>query len=95
MSDKFFCYSCRNTLTSNDYSRRDTCSSCGLDTRVCLNCIHHDLSYYNECKENQADRVIEKDKSNFCDYFKASSNKKGSSNKSSLIDKANSIFKKN
>jgi hypothetical protein len=24
----------------------------------------------NECRENQADRVVEKERSNFCDYFR-------------------------
>jgi hypothetical protein len=37
--------------------------------RVCLNCNHHDRSAYNECREPQAERVLDKDRRNQCDYF--------------------------
>jgi hypothetical protein len=37
-----------------------------------LNCIFYDRSRYNECGESNADRVVDKEKGNFCDYFKPS-----------------------
>ena len=49
--------------------RKDVCPSCGSDLRCCLNCTFHALGTYNECKEPQAERVVEKERSNFCDYF--------------------------
>jgi hypothetical protein len=49
--------------------RRDSCSSCDADLHVCLNCKHYDTSAYNLCREPQADRVLDKDRSNYCDYF--------------------------
>lgn len=63
------CWNCQNTLSLLDFSRGDSCRKCGKDTRVCKNCKHYDPSAYNECHETQADRVVEKERSNFCDYF--------------------------
>tara|TARA_Y100001970_G_scaffold125403_1_gene155155 strand:+ start:213 stop:482 length:270 start_codon:yes stop_codon:yes gene_type:complete len=37
---------------------------------VCLNCKFWDLDYSNQCRENQAELVREKDKANFCEYYK-------------------------
>lgn len=34
-----------------------------------MNCVHYDSTAYNECQENQADRVLDKTRSNFCEYF--------------------------
>ena len=50
-------------------SRRESCSRCGAELRCCLNCGFHDRSAYNECREPSAERVVDKDRSNFCDYF--------------------------
>jgi hypothetical protein len=36
---------------------------------VCLNCRFFDVRAYNQCREPQAERVTEKDKANFCEYF--------------------------
>jgi hypothetical protein len=37
---------------------------------VCLNCTFYDESRANQCFEPQAERVKEKDRSNYCDYFR-------------------------
>ncbi|MBF0341324.1 MAG: hypothetical protein HQL95_10245 [Magnetococcales bacterium] len=41
------------------------------DTRVCLNCRFHDPGSYNECRETVAERIVDKDKANFCEEFKS------------------------
>ena len=68
----YFCFKCSKQLEldiSKKVGRRDDCPSCGQDLHVCLNCKHYDRSVYNECHESQAERVLDKDRSNFCDYF--------------------------
>lgn len=57
-------------------------------------CEFYDPKHYNECKESMADRITEKEKKNFCDYFKLS--EKAGTNKAALsaIDLANALFKK-
>ena len=49
--------------------RAACCERCGADLRCCLNCRFHESSAYNECLEPSAERVLEKDRANFCDYF--------------------------
>lgn len=49
--------------------RKETCPFCGADLRCCLNCRFYDERIYNQCRETQAERVLDKDRSNFCDYF--------------------------
>ena len=64
------CFKCGELLDPAFTGRRDECSGCRADVHVCKNCQHYDSAVYNECREPQADRVLEKDRSNFCDYFK-------------------------
>ena len=49
--------------------RRDTCPRCGIDLHACQQCRFYDVRVYNECHEPQAERVLDKARSNFCDYF--------------------------
>ena len=50
-------------------SRSDTCPHCSRDLHCCLQCQFYDSGSYNECKEVMAERVVDKDRANFCDYF--------------------------
>ena len=64
------CHKCLKDLEiKTPVGRKDACPSCGSDLRCCLNCIFHEPGAYNECREPQAERVVEKERSNFCDYF--------------------------
>ena len=63
------CFSCGKAGDYEKVGRRDSCASCGAELHVCVNCKFYDKSAYNECREPQADRVLEKNRSNFCDYF--------------------------
>lgn len=57
-----------NSLEGN-IGRNEVCSSCGADLRTCINCGHYDPGRYNSCREPQAERVVDKEKRNFCDFF--------------------------
>ena len=50
-------------------SRNDVCPSCGRDLHCCLQCKYYDQGAYNECKEVLAERVVDKEKANLCEYF--------------------------
>jgi len=64
------CCSCGFQLDGRDKpGRADTCPACDADVHCCRNCDFYDSGSYNECRESQAERVLEKDRSNFCDYF--------------------------
>lgn len=90
------CWYCHSQLEHLDYGRADTCKKCGRDTRVCKNCEFYDKNYNNECRESQADRTTEKEKSNFCDYFKPTSKVSGSAGaeRTALKSAAEALFKK-
>lgn len=49
--------------------RRDTCPRCNADLRSCRNCRLHDRRLSNECREPEAERVVDKARGNFCEYF--------------------------
>ncbi len=90
------CFQCEKSLNFTDrIGIREECSHCGADVHVCRNCQHYDPSAYNECREPQAERVLEKDRSNRCDYFTPSSAKgKTRDAKQDLLQAAEALFKK-
>lgn len=49
--------------------RRDTCLSCGADLHCCLNCEFYEPTHHNQCRETEAERQVDKQVGNFCDYF--------------------------
>jgi hypothetical protein len=64
------CHACLKALEiKTPVGRREGCPCCGSDLHCCLNCAFHEKGAYNECREPQAERVIEKVRSNFCDFF--------------------------
>ena len=66
------CYQCNKELDflrGDKIMRRDTCSHCFAELRCCKMCKYYDPSAYNECREPIADRILEKSKANFCEYF--------------------------
>jgi hypothetical protein len=64
------CHACAADLEIElPVGRAARCPRCGADLRCCLNCRFHDISSYNDCAEPMAERVVEKDRANFCDYF--------------------------
>lgn len=90
------CYRCGRTLSANDLGRQETCAGCGFDSRVCKNCRHYDPSSNNECREEQAGRQVEKEKSNFCEWFqpRAGAGGSGTPAKDSLKSAADALFGK-
>lgn len=64
------CYSCKKqVMAAEKPGRSEACPQCGADLRCCRNCRFYDVKAYNQCRETQAERVLEKDRGNFCDYF--------------------------
>jgi hypothetical protein len=71
MSDEIIgkCWHCGADLTKVDYGRETACLACGKATHVCLNCRHYARGRPNDCLEPLVERVLDKTRSNFCDYF--------------------------
>ncbi|MBF0423632.1 MAG: hypothetical protein HQL73_11645, partial [Magnetococcales bacterium] len=64
------CWKCQTTLEKSSFSRSETCIGCGYSVRVCKNCLYYDPRAYNACREPQSERVVDKEKATFCDFFK-------------------------
>jgi len=79
-----------------DYGRADICKKCGRDTKTCKGCVFYDPSANNQCREPQAERVIEKERSNFCDYFRPAGGpgQNPSTSRDSLKSAADALFRK-
>ena len=70
------CFKCQHQWSYEGVlGRRDDCPSCSWDAHVCKNCQHYAPNFHHECRENQADYVQEKERSNYCDYFLANGQK--------------------
>lgn len=91
------CYSCKNELefeTNSSISRSEECPQCYANIRCCKMCKFYDQSAYNECREPSADRILEKEKSNFCDYFQIGSGSDENDAQKDALAAANALFKK-
>jgi hypothetical protein len=45
------------------------CPQCDRPLHVCRDCSLYDPAYNNQCRETMAERVVDKERSNFCEYF--------------------------
>lgn len=50
--------------------RNESCPNCGRDLRICLNCQFYAPGRQHDCSEHIEEGVKEKDRGNFCDWFK-------------------------
>lgn len=58
-------------------------------------CQFYDISCYNECREPTADRITDKEKANFCDFFKLGDGTDSNLEKQkSALSAADALFKK-
>ena len=64
------CARCGTDLPAPPWSRRDACGKCGADLHACVQCAFYAPGSYNDCSEPQADRVVDKERANFCDWFR-------------------------
>jgi serine/threonine-protein kinase RIO1 len=90
------CHHCKNEILLESFiGRQEQCPFCGADLHCCLNCTFYDLGAYNNCREPQAERVLIKDRSNFCDFFNFQKTTGKTPEKTPAPkDKLESLFKK-
>jgi len=96
VTKEVICWKCGATVSENNLGRQDSCVKCGVATRVCRNCRHHDRAANNECREEQAGRQVDKEKGNFCEWFQARTggSAAGGLTKTDLKLAADALFKK-
>lgn len=66
------CWKCGASLAglSLPLSRLDECRQCHAELHVCKLCEWYSISVAKHCREPVAEEVKDKERANFCDYFK-------------------------
>lgn len=92
------CHACSKELDITlPIGIREVCVFCGSHLHCCLNCSFYKIDSYNDCREPQAERVIEKSRNNYCEYFHIGSAQRGNHKEDGKSDtkmKLESLFKK-
>jgi hypothetical protein len=68
------CHRCGGSLCalSLPLSRRDLCPECSAELHVCRMCEFYDPAVPKQCREDDAEEVMDKERANFCDWFRPS-----------------------
>lgn len=74
MAHGICCYRCGASLEalSLPFSRQDECPECSNYLHVCKMCVYYDRHVPRQCREDGAEDVRDKDRLNFCDWYKPS-----------------------
>ena len=65
------CVHCQAEIGEARIHIRDECPKCGRDLHICLNCEFYDRNAYRQCRESIREPVPDKEKANYCDFFRA------------------------
>jgi len=91
------CFSCHKPTeldAGKKILRHEECPTCGASMHCCKMCKYYDATAYNECRETIAERIVDKEKANFCEFFFLVGDTGGHGKKDNYLDLANSLFKK-
>lgn len=71
MDNQLVCWKCGHPLVEVmlPISRREECAECGADQHVCKLCQFYNSHISDQCTEDRAEFVADKERANFCDYF--------------------------
>jgi hypothetical protein len=98
IGDRMNCFHCgRQIEVLERVGFRDSCPGCDRALHACRNCGFYDPAYHNQCRETQAERVVDKERANFCEYFTPSTRlaeARGPSFKAATASKLEELFKK-
>ncbi len=72
MAHDLVCWRCGASLAtlSLPLRRLDECPKCRAELHVCKLCVEYDVHVAKHCREPTIEEVRDKEKANFCDYFK-------------------------
>jgi hypothetical protein len=94
---KAVCYNCHTELAyeaGSNVLRTEQCPKCEVELRCCANCKFYDPQSYNECREPTAERLTEKKKANYCEFFALMADpEKEKEDQNKILNAAKSLFK--
>lgn len=71
MKKEVVCWCCGNSIDDVPRPIRPSmrCPTCRADLHACRLCRHYDTRYIGDCAHEQADKVLDKKKANYCTYY--------------------------
>jgi len=90
------CATCKKIVdTDAKILFRDECPHCSADLHICLNCLLYDTGAENDCRESSVELVLDKEKANFCEYFRPAEDQAASGDAANEVKKKlDDLFKK-
>jgi len=72
LEPEYFCWKCGAPLKGVPFplTRHSVCLVCQAELHVCRMCRHYAPRYTNACSHDHADNIPEKERANFCSYFR-------------------------
>lgn len=72
MAPDLVCWKCGTSLATLTLPLRrlEECPKCRAELHVCRLCVEYDTHVAKHCREPIAEEVRDKERANFCDYFK-------------------------
>jgi len=64
------CWKCGKEIDVSQVYRNTECSACHVDLHVCKGCDFYAPGNHFDCRETVDQLISDKEKSNFCDYFR-------------------------
>ncbi|MDJ0958368.1 MAG: hypothetical protein QNI91_15985 [Arenicellales bacterium] len=91
------CWKCGASLEtlSLPLRRLDVCPECDSELHVCRMCRFFDPNSIDQCTQEDAEEVREKERANFCDYYKpqpGAYQSRDTSQSDAAKDKLNALF---
>ena len=91
------CWKCGALLEelSLPLRRLEVCPECDSELHVCRMCRYYDPNSIDQCTQEDAEEVREKERANFCDYYKPRSGAyqvRDTSQAGAAKDKLNDLF---
>lgn len=89
------CARCGKPLPPPPWYRNDDCPHCTASLHACVQCANYSSGHHNDCLESQADRVVDKERANFCDWFKPADGKPATGeSKAAALSALEALFRK-
>lgn len=85
------CYFCGAELDLPVY-RSSECPSCGRDVKICMNCEFYSGNSHWQCRESITEPVVDKERANYCDYFRPGNNNRAEQESKDALDAFKKLF---
>ena len=92
-----YCAGCGASISVDTPVRRqDECPKCKADLRACRQCASFEIAARGSCREPGIEPVRDKEKANYCEYFRFQGGKgtRSEQSKADLRAAAEALFKK-